>query len=101
MAVTTLVMYVLMFWIPEIIYKTPDAFSALYKSVLKVFKDFKDTFRLFLAIWFIGFILLFLNTFAIANAYAFLLMCLFMYYFTVYFAVLIFLYYDRKYVDEE
>lgn len=100
MAATTLIMYLLMLWVPEILYKTPDAFSALYKSVIKLFKDFKSTLKLFISIWLIGFALLFLNTFAAVNNYAYLFMCLIMYYFTVYFAVIIFLYYDRKYVDE-
>lgn len=97
-AVTSVIMYLLMLWIPEIIYFTTNPFVALWRSLVKLFKDFFTTVRLFLILWFTGFILLFINTFAVINPFAYILMSIVLFYFSVYFVVLIFLYFDRKYV---
>lgn len=99
MLATTVIMYVLMLWIPEIIYKTPDAFTALGKSVVKVFKNFSQTAGIFILLWLTGFVLLFLNTFAVGYPLLYFLMAVVMFYFTVYLVVLIFLYYDKKYYE--
>lgn len=97
-AITSVIMYLLMLWIPEIIYFTTNPFVALWRSLVKLFKDFFTTVRLFLILWFTGFILLFINTFAVINPFAYILMSIVLFYFSVYFVVLIFLYFDRKYV---
>lgn len=96
--ITSVIMYLLMLWIPEIIYFTTNPFVALWRSLVKLFKDFFTTVRLFLILWFTGFILLFINTFAVINPFAYILMSIVLFYFSVYFVVLIFLYFDRKYV---
>ena len=101
MSVTSVIMYLLMLWIPEIIYMTPNPLVALWRSLVKLFKDFFTTVRLFLALWFMGFALLFINTFAAFNPFAYIIMSIILFYFSVYFVILIFLYYDRKYVDLE
>jgi|GEM_PF-779919 membrane protein len=101
MSVTSLIMYLLMLWIPEIIYMTPNPLVALWRSLVKLFKDFFTTVRLFLALWFMGFALLFINTFAAFNPFAYIIMSIILFYFSVYFVILIFLYYDRKYVELE
>ena len=97
MSITSIIMYLLMLWIPEIIYKTPNPFVALWKSLVKLFKDFFTTVRLYLSLWFMGFALLFVNTFAVLNPFAYVFMSIVLFYFSVYFVILIFLYYDRKY----
>lgn len=96
--ITSVIMYLLMLWIPEIIYFTINPLVALWRSLVKLFKDFFTTVRLFLILWFTGFILLFINTFAVINPFAYILMSIVLFYFSVYFVVLIFLYFDRKYV---
>ena len=101
MSVTSIVMYLLMLWIPEIIYMTPNPLVALWKSLIKLFKDFFTTVRLFLSLWFMGFALLFINTFAAFNPIAYIIMSIALFYFSVYFVILIFLYYDKKYIDME
>ena len=63
----------------------------------KLFKDFFTTVRLFVILWVAGFVLLFINTFAVINPIAYIIMSIVLFYFSVYFVVLIFLYYDRKY----
>ena len=91
-------MYLLMLWIPEIVYMTSNPLVALWKSLIKLFKDFFSTVRLFLSLWFMGFALLFINTFAAFNPIAYIIMSIVLFYFSVYFVILIFLYYDRKYI---
>ena len=99
MIVTSIVMYLLMLWIPEIIYKTPNPLVALWNSLVNLFKDFFTSFRLFISLWLMGFALLFINTFAVINPVAYIIMNLALFYFSVYLVVLIFLYYDRKFSE--
>lgn len=99
MLATSFVMYFLMLWIPEIMYRTLNPFSALFKSIGKLFKDFWNTFIIFLLLWIIGFVLLFVCTFAMFNPLFYLIVNVLMYYFMLYISILIFLYYDNKYSD--
>ena len=98
MSVTSVIMYLLMLWIPEIVCCTPNPLLALWRSLVKLFKDFFTTVRLFITLWLIGFALLFINTFAVINPIAYIIMSIVLFYFSVYLVVLIFLYFDRKYV---
>lgn len=98
MSVTSVIMYLLMLWIPEIVCCTLNPLLALWRSLVKLFKDFFTTVRLFITLWLIGFALLFINTFAVINPIAYIIMSIVLFYFSVYFVVLIFLYFDRKYV---
>ena len=100
MSITSIIMYLLMLWVPEIICCTPNPLVALFRSVKKLFKDFFVTVRLYLILWFIGFLLLFVNTFAVINPIAYIIMSIIMFYYSVYLIVLIFLYFDRKYLNE-
>ncbi len=99
MVVTSIIMYLLMLWIPEIIYKNPNPLAALWDSLIKLFRDFFMSFRLFISLWLMGFALLFVNTFALINPVAYIIMSIVLFYFSVYLVVIIFLYYDRKFVD--
>ena len=101
MLVTSVIMYFLMFWIPEIIYNTINPLVALWHSIVKLIKDFFSSFRFFISIWLMGFALLFLNTFAVINPLAYIVMNIILFYFTVFVVVAIFLYYDKKFVDVE
>lgn len=100
MSITSIIMYLLMLWVPEIICCTPNPLVALFRSVKKLFKDFFVTVRLYLILWFVGFLLLFVNTFAVINPIAYIIMSIIMFYYSVYLIVLIFLYFDRKYLNE-
>ena len=97
MIATSVIMYVLMLWVPEILYRTANPFVALFTSIAKLFKDFWNTFRIFISLWLMGFVLLFIYTFAVINPLAYLIVSIIMYYFMVYLTVLIFLYYAEKY----
>ena len=97
MIVTSIIMYLLMLWFPEIVYKERNPIKALCTSVVKLFKDFRHTFVLFFVLWIIGFVILFANTFSIINPLVYLLISIIMFYFMTYSVVAIFLYYDKCY----
>ena len=101
MAVTSVVMFLLMLWIPEIMYNTPNAFVALWRSVVKLFKDFVCSLKLYLSIWLSGFVLLFVSSFAVLTPFTYLVMSVVLFYFSVYFVLLVFVYYDKKYVSQD
>ena len=100
MSVTSIVMYFLMFWIPEIICCTQNPLVALWRSIVKLLKDFFTTVRLYMILWFVGFMLLFINTFAIINPLAYIIMSIVLFYYSVYIVVLIFLYFNIKYMGK-
>jgi len=100
MVVTSLIMYLLMIWFPEIIYKRYNPIKALGTSILKLLKDFKNSFVIFFILWIIGFVILFANTFALINPFAYLIISIIMFYFVTYAAVSIFLYYDRYFGEQ-
>ena len=100
MLTTSVLMYLLMLWIPEIIYNTKNPLTALVKSIVKLFKDFLNTFRIYLILWILGFLLLFFNTFSMINPLLYLVMCVLMFYYITYAVVVIFLYYDKNYNAE-
>lgn len=97
MIATSVIMYLLMLWVPEILYRTENPLVSLFTSIAKLFKDFWNTFRIFISLWLMGFVLLFIYTFAVINPLAYLIVSILMYYFIVYLTVLIFLYYAEKY----
>ena len=99
MVVTSIILYLLMLWIPEIIYKNTNPLVALWDSLVKLFKDFFVSFRSFISLWLMGFALLFINTFAVINPIAYIIMSIVLFYFSVYLVVVIFLYYDRTFVE--
>lgn len=101
MAFTSLIMYVLMLWIPEIIYKTVNPLIALWQALIKLFKNFFSSVRLYAALWFMGFVLLFAGTFAVINPLAYIIMNIVLFYFAVYMVVAVFLYYDKHFGEQE
>ena len=101
MVMTSVVMYFLMLWIPEILYNTINPIKALFKSIVKLFKKFLETAPLFLFLWSIGFIILFLNTFSLINSFLYLIMNVISFYYVLYLAITIFLYYNKRFCKNE
>ena len=99
--VTFVVSFLLLLWIPEILYKENNPLIALGKSVCKIFKNFFSSLGVYVSLWLVGFVILFINTFSIINPFAYLLMSIVMFYFFVYMVITVFLYYERKYVTDE
>ena len=99
--VTFVVTFLLMLWIPEIMYKENNPLIALFGSIGRLFKNFLSSFGMYVALWSVGLVILFINTFSIINPYFYLLMSIIMFYYFVYMVVTLFMYYERKYVTDE
>lgn len=97
--ISSVLFYLLMFWAPEILNLSSNPLTALYNSWKKMFNKFFPTLGLYAILWLIGFVLLFMNTFSMINPFVYLFMNLVIFYFQVYFAVVIFLYYDKKLLE--
>lgn len=93
--------FILMLWTPEILFSTKNPFTALFKSIKKVFMRIGHAIKLFIYITLLNFSLSFLNTFAILNPVTYFIMMIVYFYFLVYLVVLVFLYYEREFVKNE
>ena len=97
MLISSAAFFLIMLWFPEIIYCTQNPLFALWHSVKKLFKTFFKSLTLFINMWIIGFILLFINTFALINPFTYLIMSIILFYYSVFVMVLLFLYYDETF----
>ena len=98
-SITSLLSFLFMLWIPEIIYKSRNPFMAIFRSVKKVFSRPWKAIKLFIYTSLLNFILSFINTFSFVNPVIYFIMMLIYFYFLVYLVVLLFLYYDREFVE--
>lgn len=93
--------FLMMLWVPEIMYTGRDPLSALFTSVQKVFAKFKKSVALFLYLTVIQVVISFLGSFSIINPVLYVLMMLIYFYFIVYVVVLLFTYYDKEFNNAE
>ena len=96
---TSITSFIFMLWIPEVVYKTSNPLKAIFSSIKKVFKKIIKTFQLFIFTSILNLVLSFINTFSFANSLLYFVMMLLYFYFLVYLVVLLFLYYDREFVE--
>lgn len=89
--------FMTMFWATEIVNRTKNAFSAFFKSLSFLFKNFLSVIILFVYISVINFLISLLSSFANINPFLHFISTLIYFYFVVYIVVLIFLYYDGEY----
>lgn len=101
MAASFLFSYLLMFWMPEIIYKTANPLKALFTGIGKLFKKPLKSLYLFVLITIINFVLSFIMTFTLLFPLLYFIFAVFYLYYVVYVLVLIFSYYDGEFVREE
>lgn len=101
MAGTSLMSFLLMLWIPEIVYKTTNPFIALFKSLKKLFVKFHKSLALFIYLTFLNIVISFANTFAVLHPLIYMTLMIIYFYFLVYVVVLIFSYYDKEFNREE
>lgn len=94
---STLVSFLFMLWIPEIVYQCRNPFKALITSIQKIFAKPWNAVKLFIFMSVLNFILSFVNTFSIINPILYFIMMVVYFYFLVYLVVLIFTYYDREF----
>ena len=97
----TILSFVLMFWIPEILYKTLNPFKALYKSLKKLLKTFSGSLFLFVYLSIIYLIISIINTLLITHPLFYILILIQFYYFVMYALTSIFTYYEWEFVANE
>lgn len=87
-----------MLWIPEIIYGEKNPFKALFLGVKKLFLTFPKSLLLFIYINFLLLISSILNTVLMFNPIAYFVVLLLYYYLIVYIVVLLFSYYEQSFI---
>lgn len=97
---TTLYSFVIMFWAPEIVFKKVSVFNALVGSIGKLFKKFFRALTIFAFLMLIYFIISIFSVLIPSNIIGFMLTVLY-FYFLVYAAVLIFLFYKKEFMENE
>lgn len=97
---TTILSFLLLLWVPEIVFSKRNPFVALVNSVKKIFKKFGKSLKLFIYISVLNFVLSFINTFSMLNPILYFIMTVVYFYFLVYVVMLIFLYYDREFTEQ-
>lgn len=100
LAATSITSFLVMLWIPEIVFKTKNPFKALLNSVKKIFQKPAKALKLFIFMSVLNFVLSFINTFSIINPILYFIMMVVYFYFIVYLVVLIFSYYDREFEEQ-
>ena len=89
--------FLMMLWMPEIMYSGKDPFTALYNSAKKVFAKFKKSISLFIYLTIIQVLISFMGSISIINPVLYVLMMLLYFYFIVYVVILVFAYYDKEF----
>ncbi|MBD5401847.1 hypothetical protein HDR58_03460 [bacterium] len=100
-AISTILSFFTIFWIPEIIYSEKNPYKALFNSIKKVFITFSKSFFLFIYINIIIAIVTILNTLLLVHPIAYFFVLLLYYYFLVYIVVLIFSYYEQTFIKKQ
>lgn len=101
MGTTTVLSFMLMLWIPEIIYKTINPLLALFRAAKKSFVKFKTTLILFIYISVLNLIMSFIGTFTLINPLLYVLIMVIYFYFIIYVVILVFLYYEKEFCGAE
>ena len=101
LAASTLMSFLLMLWVPEIIYNTQNPFLALFKSIKKLFCKFWKSIGLFIFLTILNIVISFANTFALINPIIYMLLMIIYFYFIVYVVVLLFSYYDTEFNNKQ
>jgi hypothetical protein len=95
-AVDVILVYIIMFWLAEIVYFHKNPIAAFNYSVFNLVRDYKNTLPLFLYIVFLGGIIFLLNIMFAYKPILYFFVLLLFYYFLVYVTVLLFMYYEQR-----
>lgn len=96
LAVISVFSFITMFWSAQIVFKTKNPLSALFKSINFTFKNLLSSLILFIYISVVNFAVSLLNAYATLNPIIYFVSMLVYFYFLVYVVVLVFLYYDEQ-----
>ena len=94
---TSVITFLFMLWIPEIVCQTRNPFLALFRAIKKTFKKFWSSLKLYIFISVLNLILSFISTFSLTNPLLYFVMLVIYFYFIVYIVVLLFTYYDNEF----
>lgn len=100
-SVITLISFITMLWIPEIVYGEKNPFIALYYSIKKLIITLPKSFLLFIYINILMIGSSILNTLLMFNPISYFLVLLLYYYLIVYIVVLLFTYYEQTFINEK
>lgn len=101
MGTTTILSFIFMLWIPEIIYKTVNPLLALFRAIKKVFVRFKTSLVVFIYISVLNLIMSFIGTFTLVHPLLYILIMVLYFYFIIYVVILLFLYYESEFCGAE
>ena len=101
MGTTTILSFISMLWIPEIIYKTVNPLLALFRAIKKVFVRFKTSLVVFIYISVLNLIMSFIGTFTLVHPLLYILIMVLYFYFIIYVVILLFLYYESEFCGAE
>lgn len=95
---STIISFLTMLWVPEIVYNEKNPYKALYYSIIKIFKNLKSSLLLFLYIAVLIIVISVLNTLLMVNPFLYFFVLILYYYFLVYIVVLLFTYYEQTFL---
>lgn len=95
---TTILSFIGILWVPEIVYAEKNPFKALFNSVKKIIITFPKTLFLFIYINVLSLGIAILNTLLMVNPISYFLVLIIYYYFLVYIVVLLFRYYEQTFI---
>ncbi len=95
----TIITFLTMLWIPEIVYAEKNSYKALAYSLKKLFKSFKTSLLLFICIYFLLLAITILSILLMFNPFLYFFVLMIYYYFLVYIVVLLFTYYENKFIN--
>lgn len=94
---STLVSFLTLLWIPEIVYGEKNPYKALWYSTIKILKNFKSGIVIYIYISTLIISINILNTLLMVYPLLYFFVLILYYYFIVYIVVLIFTYYEQNY----
>lgn len=98
---TTVFLFSIMLWVPEIIYSTPNPFKALIIGAKKAFQKFRKSACLFAFLTLLNIIVSLISTFALMNPILYILIMVIMFYYIIYSIVLVFSFYRQEFCETE
>ena len=93
-AIPAIFSFLLLLWMPEIIYTGRNPFAAIFTSIKKLFLNFGKSFKLYIYITIIQMFISFIGPFSLLNVFIYMLAMFTYFYFLVYVVILVFMYYD-------
>lgn len=96
MSVLSIFSFITMFWAPQVVLRTKNPATALFKAIKFTFKNFLAALIIFIYVSLINFMISLVNAFSTVNPILYFISMLVYFYFVVYIVVLVFLYYDRE-----